>query len=285
MRHRASGRNPAAARARQRERDVMHGCNNPGPIDHRREIVSAAGTRIASTTAEHPVTPGPRNLLTDIAGIRVGHADDARIATGTTAIIFDEPTVVSADIGGGGPGHPRDRPARSLPHGRAHRCHHALRRLGLRARRRGRRAGLSAQHRPRLCGRKRAGAAGAGGDPVRSPQRRRQGVGPLPALSRARLCGGRGGAHRLRARQRRRRARRHHGQLQGRHRLGLGEDRRRLHRGGARRGQRRRWRGGRRRPVVLGGAFRARRRIRRPRLPRTKCPRRPCCRAPRARRA
>jgi D-aminopeptidase len=54
--------------------------------------------------AEHPVTPGPRNLLTDIAGIRVGHASDARIATGTTAVIFDEPTVVSVDIGGGGPG-------------------------------------------------------------------------------------------------------------------------------------------------------------------------------------
>jgi D-aminopeptidase len=53
---------------------------------------------------EHPVTPGPRNLLTDIAGIRVGHAGDARIASGTTAIVFDEPTVVSADIGGGGPG-------------------------------------------------------------------------------------------------------------------------------------------------------------------------------------
>ena len=42
--------------------------------------------------------------LTDVAGIRVGHADDARVASGTTAIIFDEPTVVSADIGGGGPG-------------------------------------------------------------------------------------------------------------------------------------------------------------------------------------
>jgi D-aminopeptidase len=58
----------------------------------------------ASIAAEHPVTPGPRNLLTDIAGIRVGHADDARIASGATAIIFDEPTVVSVDIGGGGPG-------------------------------------------------------------------------------------------------------------------------------------------------------------------------------------
>jgi D-aminopeptidase len=50
------------------------------------------------------MTPGPRNLLTDIAGIRVGHAGDARIASGVTAIVFDAPAVVSVDIGGGGPG-------------------------------------------------------------------------------------------------------------------------------------------------------------------------------------
>ena len=50
------------------------------------------------------MTPGPRNLLTDIAGIKVGHAGDARIASGTTAIVFDQPTIVSVDIGGGGPG-------------------------------------------------------------------------------------------------------------------------------------------------------------------------------------
>src|ERR1700719_5300407 len=46
----------------------------------------------------------PRNLLTDIPGIRVGHADDARAATGVTAIIFDEPTILAVDVRGGGPG-------------------------------------------------------------------------------------------------------------------------------------------------------------------------------------
>src|SRR5271168_4963587 len=51
-----------------------------------------------------PVTPGPLNLLTDIAGIRVGHAGDARIVSGVTAIVFEQPTIVSVDIGGGGPG-------------------------------------------------------------------------------------------------------------------------------------------------------------------------------------
>src|ERR1700712_3441697 len=52
-------------------------------------------------------TPGRRimkNLLTDIAGVRVGHADDARLASGVTAILFDKPAVASVDIRGGGPG-------------------------------------------------------------------------------------------------------------------------------------------------------------------------------------
>lgn len=45
-----------------------------------------------------------KNLLTDIAGIRVGHADDSRLASGVTAILFDRPAVASVDIRGGGPG-------------------------------------------------------------------------------------------------------------------------------------------------------------------------------------
>lgn len=44
------------------------------------------------------------NLITDVAGVRVGHAHDAKIASGTTAIIFDEPAVASVDLRGGGPG-------------------------------------------------------------------------------------------------------------------------------------------------------------------------------------
>ena len=42
-----------------------------------------------------------KNLLTDIVGIRVGHAHDARLATGTTAILFENPAVVSVDTYGG----------------------------------------------------------------------------------------------------------------------------------------------------------------------------------------
>ena len=45
-----------------------------------------------------------KNLLTDIGGVRVGHAEDAKVASGTTAIIFDSPAVAAIDVRGGGPG-------------------------------------------------------------------------------------------------------------------------------------------------------------------------------------
>src|SRR3954462_4121182 len=44
------------------------------------------------------------NLLTDIAGVRVGHADDAGLGSGVTAVIFDNPATASMDVRGGGPG-------------------------------------------------------------------------------------------------------------------------------------------------------------------------------------
>src|SRR3982075_293769 len=44
------------------------------------------------------------NLLTDIAGVRVGHADDNALASGVTAVIFDRPAVAAIDVRGGGPG-------------------------------------------------------------------------------------------------------------------------------------------------------------------------------------
>ncbi len=45
-----------------------------------------------------------KNLLTDIDGVNVGHADDAALASGVTAILFDKPAVASVDVRGGGPG-------------------------------------------------------------------------------------------------------------------------------------------------------------------------------------
>ncbi len=45
-----------------------------------------------------------KNLLTDIADVRVGHADDAKVASGVTAVVFDRPAVAAMDVRGGGPG-------------------------------------------------------------------------------------------------------------------------------------------------------------------------------------
>jgi D-aminopeptidase len=45
-----------------------------------------------------------RNLITDVPGLKVGHADDSRLGSGATAIVFDVPAVGSIDVRGGGPG-------------------------------------------------------------------------------------------------------------------------------------------------------------------------------------
>jgi L-aminopeptidase/D-esterase-like protein len=45
-----------------------------------------------------------RNAITDIPGLRVGHAGDARLGSGTTVVVFDAAVVASVDVRGGGPG-------------------------------------------------------------------------------------------------------------------------------------------------------------------------------------
>lgn len=45
-----------------------------------------------------------KNLLTDVPGVRVGHAADANLGSGATAVVFDEPSVAAVDVRGGGPG-------------------------------------------------------------------------------------------------------------------------------------------------------------------------------------
>ena len=45
-----------------------------------------------------------RNLITDVVGVRVGHAGDAKLGSGSTVVIFDQAAVATADVGGGGPG-------------------------------------------------------------------------------------------------------------------------------------------------------------------------------------
>lgn len=48
--------------------------------------------------------PGPRNLITDVAGLRVGHAQDARIKTGVTVVVGDAPFTAGVHVMGGAPG-------------------------------------------------------------------------------------------------------------------------------------------------------------------------------------
>ncbi len=45
-----------------------------------------------------------RNLITDILGLRVGHAGSAALGSGSTVILFDRPVAASLDVRGGGPG-------------------------------------------------------------------------------------------------------------------------------------------------------------------------------------
>jgi L-aminopeptidase/D-esterase-like protein len=48
--------------------------------------------------------PGPLNLITDISGLRVGHASDAPLKSGTTVLTSDQPLLASVHIMGGAPG-------------------------------------------------------------------------------------------------------------------------------------------------------------------------------------
>jgi L-aminopeptidase/D-esterase-like protein len=48
--------------------------------------------------------PGPRNLLTDVDGLRVGNADDLRARTGVTVVLADAPAIAAVDVRGGAPG-------------------------------------------------------------------------------------------------------------------------------------------------------------------------------------
>lgn len=45
-----------------------------------------------------------RNTITDVEGVRVGHAGTEKLGSGATAVVFDWPVVASVDLRGGGPG-------------------------------------------------------------------------------------------------------------------------------------------------------------------------------------
>ncbi len=206
-----------------------------------------------------------RNLITDVAGVRVGQAEDVRAATGVTAVIFDRPAVASVDIRGGGPG-TRETDlldpvmtveavdAIVLAGGSA---------FGLDAAS-GVQAWLAEQGRGFAVRDARVPIVpGAilfdllnGGD---------KNWGRYPPYRELGYARGDQCRRRFQAWQRGCRAGRHHRQSERRRRLGFG-GRMRFHHRRTCRGQCRRQRHFGRRPLVLGGAVRARRRVRRPRL-------------------
>ncbi|TVQ36223.1 MAG: peptidase S58 family protein [Geminicoccaceae bacterium] len=48
--------------------------------------------------------PGPRNALTDVAGLTVGQAEDGVLPTGVTVVVADRPVVAAVEQRGGAPG-------------------------------------------------------------------------------------------------------------------------------------------------------------------------------------
>ncbi|MFO8127453.1 P1 family peptidase [Yoonia sp.] len=50
------------------------------------------------------VSKGKRNLITDVAGLKVGNAQDDHIKTGTTVLVGDKPFTASVHVMGGAPG-------------------------------------------------------------------------------------------------------------------------------------------------------------------------------------
>lgn len=47
---------------------------------------------------------GAKNLITDVSGLRVGHAQDNQLKSGTSVILCDTPSVAAVQVLGGGPG-------------------------------------------------------------------------------------------------------------------------------------------------------------------------------------
>jgi len=48
--------------------------------------------------------PGPKNLITDVAGLKVGHATNEAVRTGVTALLCETGWAAAVDVRGGGPG-------------------------------------------------------------------------------------------------------------------------------------------------------------------------------------
>lgn len=54
--------------------------------------------------SDRTLRPGPRNLITDVPGLRVGHATDERAGTGVTTLLCPTAVAAGIDVRGGAPG-------------------------------------------------------------------------------------------------------------------------------------------------------------------------------------
>ncbi len=50
------------------------------------------------------IRPGPKNLLTDVTGLKVGNSEDHDARSGVTVVLADRPAIAAVDVRGGAPG-------------------------------------------------------------------------------------------------------------------------------------------------------------------------------------
>lgn len=73
--------------------------------EHPSDYHAPAADSVRSQYREPVDKPRPmQNLIIDVPGVRVGHAESASLASGVTAILLDQPNVASAVTRGGAPG-------------------------------------------------------------------------------------------------------------------------------------------------------------------------------------
>ena len=105
---------------------------------------------------------GARNTIADVAGLRVGNAEDAMLRSGCTVVVGARPFVAGVSVMGGGAGHARDGSAGARSSGAGGRCAGPVRRVGVRAGRLFGGGGWPARPRAGFCGGRPACADRAG---------------------------------------------------------------------------------------------------------------------------
>lgn len=78
---------------------LCHGGYKVGDISK-----SGIGFLVLPPVSEEAMTPGPKNLITDVAPLRVGNASDSSLKSGATVLTADHPFTASVHVMGGAPG-------------------------------------------------------------------------------------------------------------------------------------------------------------------------------------